>query len=225
MARTISSGAVPLWATSRRDVVVKPLRRRKGGTMKRLFAFVFLLTFAAINGHFSKTVFGLITAAAAQLDRGETFPSLPGVAATDKLQIARGGQRPSGLWIVCSEGPQIRLALNTRLPIEEEFARNGTRSESRARLIVLAENIRTFQAIKNAPSILFQEAMWRRDDENDVVLTSSLSAEEISILSRAFSPAPPAVVRIDVAETGTEMRGTADGGAIAEFATHCLTRE
>lgn len=192
--------------------------------MKRLFASVFLLTFAAINGHFSKTVFGWV-AAAAQPDRGETFPSLPRVVATDKLQIARGGRRPSGLWIVCSEGSQIRLALNTRLPIEEEFARNGTRSESRARLIVLAENIRTFQAIKNAPSILFQEATWRRDDENDVVLTSSLSAEELSILSRAFLPAPPAVVRIDVAETGTEMRGTADGGAIAEFATRCLARE
>jgi len=193
--------------------------------MKRLLAFAFVLTLIAINWQFSKAVFAFLTTTVAEPDRGEKLPPLPGIFATDNFQIARGGRRPSGLWLTCSEGPQIRLALNTRLPIEEEFARNGTRSGLQTQLMVLAENVRTYQTIKNAPHILVRGATWRRDDENDVLLTPPLSADEVGALSQAFLPSPPAVVRISAAETGTEMPGTADGRAITEFAKHCLAKK
>jgi hypothetical protein len=40
--------------------------------------------------------------------------------------------------------------------------------------------------------------------------------EAASLLSKAFLCTSPAVVRIDIAETGTELRGAVDGRAIAE---------
>ncbi|WP_163880922.1 hypothetical protein [Rhizobium laguerreae] len=185
-------------------------------------AFVVILALLTTNWPLSIGVSAFVTTAFAESDRGQTLPPLPGIIATDSLTIAKAERPASGLWITCSEGPQIRLALNTRLPIEEEFARNGTRPEERTHIIILAENIRTVQAIKHAPHMLFRQATWRRDGENDVVLTPPLSVEKASLLSQAFLPAPPAVVRIDIAETGTEMRGTADGRAIAEFTRRCL---
>lgn len=51
------------------------------------------------------------------------------------------------------------------------------------------------------------------------------SIEEVQILSRAFLPAPPAVVRVDIAETGTEMGGTVDGQAIMAFNKNCLAKK
>ncbi|MBB3742660.1 MULTISPECIES: hypothetical protein [Rhizobium] len=184
--------------------------------------FVVILALLTINWPHSIGVSAFVTTAFAELDRRQILPPLPGIVAVDSLTIARGERPASELWITCSEGPQIRLALNTRLPIEEEFARNGTRSQERTHIIILAENIRTVQAIKSAPHMLFGQTTWRRDDENDVVLTPPLSVEEAGLLSQAFLPAPPAVVRIDIAETGTEMRGTVDGRAIAGFTRRCL---
>ncbi|MBX4860001.1 hypothetical protein HJA86_08410 [Rhizobium bangladeshense] len=185
-------------------------------------AFVVILALLTINWPLPIGGSAFVTTAFAEPDRGQILPLLPGIVATDSLTIARGERPASRLWITCSEGPQIRLALNTRLPIEEEFARNGTRPAERIHIIILAENIRTVQAIKRAPHMPFRKATWLRDDENDVVITPPLSAAEASLLSQAFLPAPPAVVRIDIAETGTEMRGAADGRAIAEFVRRCL---
>ena len=56
----------------------------------------------------------------------EKLSSLDEVAVTDALAIAKGGNRRSGLWITCSNETEVRLGLNTRLPIEKQFARNGT---------------------------------------------------------------------------------------------------
>lgn len=152
---------------------------------------------------------------------GEALPPLPGVVITDKIQIARGGRRPSGLWITCSEGAKIRLALNTRLPVEVH-ARNGTHASIRASLSISAKNSRTPQAIRESTVLAFSEATWRRDDENDVVITPPLSKQEADILSAAFLPTTPARVRWDFFETGTEMPGVVDGNLISAFLEHCL---
>ncbi|MDR9805537.1 hypothetical protein [Rhizobium hidalgonense] len=166
-----------------------------------------------------------MTHAVAEPDRSKALPQLNDLVITDSLNIARAERPSSGLWITCSGGSQIRLLLITRLPIEEEFAGNGTRSEGRAELRVLPDGIRTVEAIKRAPRLNFRQATWRRDDENDIVLMPPQSIEEVQILSRAFLPAPPAVVRVDIAETGTEMGGTVDGQAIMAFNKNCLAKK
>jgi len=181
----------------------------------------FVLAFILFAGGLPSSM----THAVAEPDRSKTLPPFNDLVITDSLNIARAERPSSGLWITCSEGSQIRLLLITRLPIEEEFAGNGTRSEGRAELSVLSDGIRTVQAIKRAPRLIFRQATWRRDDENDIVLMPPQSIEEVQILSRAFLPAPPAVVRVDIAETGTEMAGAIDGQAIMAFNKNCLAKK
>lgn len=167
----------------------------------------------------------IVTPAVAEPDRSKTLPPLYDLVVTDSLKIAHAERPSSGLWITCSEGSQIRLLLITRLPIEAEFAGNGTRSERRAEISVLSDGARTVQAIKRAPRLIFREATWRRDHENDIVLMPPLSIEEVQILARAFLPAPPAVVRVDIAETGTEMSGGVEGQTITAFTQSCLAKK
>lgn len=187
-----------------------------------IIAIAFVLALAALNWQFSREAIGYLSAKATKPDHGETLPEFPGIAVLDRFQIARGGGRSSGLWVTCSEGSQVRLALNTRLPIEEEFARKGTYPNVYTVLFMQTVDIRTYEAIKSAPRIVFPRATWRRDSENDSLLTPPLSAVELDTLSKAFLPTPPVRVRIDAVETGTEMRGTVDGRAITAFAARCL---
>lgn len=174
---------------------------------------------------FSNGLVELVTFAIAEPDRAKMLPPLHDLVLTDSLKIAAAERPTSGLWITCSEGPQIRLLLITRLPIEEEFAGNGTRTEERAELSILSDGIRTVQAIKRAPRLIFRQATWRRDHETDIVLMPPLSIEEVRTLSLEFLPAHPAVVRVDIAETGTEMPGAVDGQTIIAFTNNCLANQ
>ncbi len=140
---------------------------------------------------------------------------------TDALAIAKGGNRRSGLWITCSNETEVRLGLNTRLPIEEQFARNGTFSGLHMQVSVLRENIRTYANIKGSPRLIFDDAIWRRNDESDLLFTPPLSADDIRTLVQSFVPAAPAIVRVDASETGTEMAGIVEGSTISGFATKC----
>lgn len=153
-------------------------------------------------------------------NRAERLPLIDGVTVTDILLIAKSFRR-SGLWITCSNEDNIRLGLNTHLPIELEFASLGHVERLRMYLSVLQDDVRTYSKIKNSPEFIFDEAIWRRNDKSDLLFTPPLAADGIRNLVNAFKPAVPELVRVDAAETGTEMYGVVDGWAIADFATKC----
>lgn len=196
--------------------------------MKRITSTVFVMLLLVVNWHFLATFFAYLTVLTTDMlepDRGETLPLLPSVVAAAELQIARGGEKRSGLWIVCSKGRHIRLALNTRLPVEKRYLGNGTFSGRRAHLSIFAADVPRSQAINHASRVEFKNAVLRRDNESDVVLTPPLLAEDVRVLSAAFSTADPVIVRWSVDETGTGMSGVADGRAIAKFAADCRVQE
>src|SRR5581483_1871000 len=153
--------------------------------------------------------------------RDRTLPPLPDLFVIDKLELASDDRLPSGLWFVCAKPSDLRLVLRTRLPIEADFVRSGTYDHVRVEVTVLRQDVRTIDAIRNAPSFDFHDVTWRGDREDDVLLMPVIMGEEATMLAKAFRPGPPAIVRIDIQETGTEMRGNADGTAVADFARHC----
>jgi len=154
-------------------------------------------------------------------DRHEWPPSLASNPIVDRLQIARGERPSSALWILCSRKSELRLVLYTRLPIGAEYVRNGTMPGLHAELSILARDTRTSATILNAPRLKFEGATWRRDAQDDFLFTPPLSPEQLAILRQAFLPNPPEVVRLDAAETGTEMRGSIDGNEMSDFITGC----
>lgn len=185
--------------------------------MKCFLAFVFALP--VVIWQFGEALVGF---AKGRPDYAGTLPRLHGINVNDKLPIARGGDTRSGLWITCPNDQRIRLALNTRLPIEKEFAGIGTFSGIHMEISVLRDNIRTYANIKQSPRIIFEEAVWQRTDESDVLFTSPMSTNDIRRLFQSFVSTAPAIVRIDAAETGTEMAGIVDGKAISGFASKCI---
>lgn len=124
--------------------------------------------------------------------------------------------------MTCSNDQRVRLVLNTRLPITKEFAGNGTFSGLHMEIRVFRDTIRTYANVRHSPRLVFEEAVWRRNDESDVLLTSPMSTTDIRTLVQSFVPTAPARVRIDAVETGTEMEGVVEGNAIAAFAGKCI---
>ena len=190
-------------------------------TLKWILALAFVVGLFAASWNFLQVIHAFVVSINTEVDRSNVLPLLPGIEVTARLPIARGDRPSSSLWIVCAAGPQAKLALNTRLP--DRYPEYRTYPGLDATLVVLTAGIRTMEMIKDAPRIDFAETILRRDAQNDVVLMPSLSTDELSVLSKAFLPLPPAVVRIDVFETGTEMSGVADGVAITKFADRCLS--
>jgi len=186
--------------------------------LKRLLAVASVLALAILIWHF---VVDWVAFKKWYPDYAETLSPFDGVLLADTLAIAKGGNRRSGLWITCSNDQHVRLGLNTRLPIEKQFARNGTFSGLHMQISFLRENIRTYANIKGSPRLIFEEAKWQRSDESDLLFTPPLSTNDIRTLVQSFVPAAPAIVRVDASETGTEMAGIVDGRAISGFATKC----
>ena len=153
-------------------------------------------------------------------NRAEKLPAIDEVNVTDTLLVAKSFRR-SGLWIACSNETHIRLGLNTRLPNDLDYVSNGTKSHLRMDFIVHQEDAGFYDNISRSPPLTFEEAIWRRSDESDLLFTPALASEEFRALVSAFTPAVPKSVWVFAYETGTQMYGVVDGTAIADFATKC----
>ena len=165
---------------------------------------------------------GLILAVAYWYDRGETLPPLDEIVATDSLRVARGGTHWSGLWMICSKEPELRFVLKTWVPNTLDRIRDGWTETLRADIYIRTDSAITAHNLKDATRLLFHDAVWRRRQGNDILLTPPLSPEQIAPLLAAYLPAPPKRVSVHFSEQGTIMRGVTNGNTIAAFTKRCL---
>ncbi|MCZ4289608.1 hypothetical protein [Hoeflea alexandrii] len=177
-----------------------------------------------------KPIFGIFISAlvltiAYWHDRGETLPPLDDIVTTDSIRIARGGKYWSGLWMICSIGPQIRLVLNTYLPTQLDRIGDGWTESLRADVYIWVDRTIAKHRSETKAKLIFPDAVWRRKGGDDILLTSPLPAAEIPVLSAAYLPTPPERLTMFFAEHGTEMRGVTDGNTISAFAKRCLASE
>ncbi|WP_322987817.1 hypothetical protein [Hoeflea sp.] len=168
--------------------------------------------------------FNLVMVIAYCHDSGETLPSLDNIVATDSIRIARGGRHWSGLWMICSKGPQLRFVLNTWVPNTVDRVRDGWTETLRADIYIRTDSVITAENLKNYTQFLFRDAIWRRRHGDDILLTPPLSPEQIANLLAVNLPAPPKRISVHFSEQGTVMRGVTTGNAITAFAKRCLAQ-
>lgn len=192
-----------------KDIASKPAGRWKRARKPLLGVFACALILVIVYWH----------------DRGQTLPPLDDIVATDSIRIARGGRYWSGLWMICSEGSQLRFVLNTWLPNTLDRIRDGWTETLRAGIYIRTDSALTARNLNNYTEFIFREAIWRRQQENDILLTPPFSPEQTANLLAVNLPAPPGRVSVHFAERATIMRGVTDGTAIAAFAKRCLAQD
>ncbi|MCY0148971.1 hypothetical protein OEG84_14970 [Hoeflea sp. G2-23] len=127
--------------------------------------------------------------------------------------------------MICSEAPQLRFVLNMWFPNTLDRVRDGWTETLRANIYMRADSVITADNLKNYTQFLFRDAVWRRRQGDDILLTPPLAPEQIANLLAANLAAPSKRVSVYFSEQGTIMRGVTNGNAITAFARRCLAHD
>lgn len=187
-------------------------------TAKFLIAGLFVVVLFIGSGQVVREAYLWLTRPAIEPDRSKGVPLLENNDIVHSLRIATAPFGASAVWLVCSGDATIRMVLNTRLPIEETFLRNGRYDNIRVQ--VSRSDADQPGTLATTDNLDFHNASLRRDDVGDVVVTPPLAPDALALFLRSPVAQRRDRIRISLMETGTNLRWNADVAA-GTFVERC----